>query len=179
MTLDDISRIERELNIRLPDSYRNAVVPFPIPACVGNDDTELWDNADSIIEYNREVRQGLSGGVAPWPVHFFALGRDGSGSSSVLDLRHPDGPVWWADRGNLNIANDTPGASFAIWVTGYLAELRADLEGNDINPDGTPEEREKKYAEQAHGSCLITFVLIAAALAFAVGLIAAFLWRPA
>jgi len=38
----DITMIEQELGIALPESYKRAVVPFRIPALAGNTDYQLW-----------------------------------------------------------------------------------------------------------------------------------------
>ena len=59
MTEADLDRIERELDIRLPAPYRNFMAAFPLSACAGNAETELWDDADALIEVNRELRAGM------------------------------------------------------------------------------------------------------------------------
>ncbi len=97
MTESDLNLIEKELKLKLPSTYRNFMLDFPIPACTGNDDTELWDNAKRLISENQELRKGMFGGVKPWPNHFFCLGGAGSGCVYALDLRKPDAPVWWVE----------------------------------------------------------------------------------
>ena len=151
MTPEDISQIETSLGIRLPDAYRRAVQPFPIPACAGNHDRELWDDPERLIAYNRELRAGAPGGVKPWPEHFFAIGRDAAGSSQAIDLR--TGELWWADHSHLDRAGSYRHTeSFAAWAADYLAGLREDLEGEGIDPGGTPERRAAAEEQSARES---------------------------
>lgn len=169
MTQADLARVESALAIRLPAAYHSVVSPFPIPACVGNSDTELWDDADRLIELNRELRAGISS-VKPWPTHLFALGRDGSGSTSAIDLRDPSCPVSWADRCHLESAIGSVQPLFAEWASNYLSELRGDLESNGIDPDGSPAARAEQEEENARagGPALLLLIAIAAAVVLVV-----------
>jgi hypothetical protein len=160
LTATDLTRIEAALGIRLPDAYRRLVVPFPVPAWRGNADTELWDAPDRLIELNRELRAGFAF-VRSWPPHLFALGRDGSGSATAIDLRDPAAPVLWADRCHLDGAGSGPEwPSLAAWAERYVADLRADLEGDAIDPDGPPEARERAEEEAARAGCRVLLVLL-------------------
>jgi hypothetical protein len=147
--------MEKALGIRLPVVYRELVVPFPIPAYAGNTDTELWDDADSLIAFNRELRAGY--GIArPWPEHMFAIGRDGSGCARAIDLRDPLGPVWWADRCHLDAIGSAPESpSLAAWAEQHLADLRVELEEKGISEEGPPVAREKADAESARAGCTL------------------------
>lgn len=164
MTADDLRRIEAALGIRLPESYRERMRAFPIPAAAGNTDLEVWDHADRLIELNREFRAGMPGGVAPWPSRFFAIGRGGDGCSYALDLEAVDA-VWWVDRGHLdNPVSQREAASFAEWADDYFATLRQEMAGEEVDPDGSPEERagvEAKNARSMSVSCLVALVLLA------------------
>lgn len=164
----DLDRIEKALGIRLPAVYRKLVAPFPIPAYAGNTDTELWDDVEALIELNRELRSGRR--TSPWPEHIFAIGRDGSGCASAIDLRDPMAPVWWADRCHLDVvgtAQESP--SLAVWAEQRLADLRVDLEEKGISEAGPPSARDKGEAESARAGCVFTLALagIAALIVFA------------
>src|SRR5262245_8242177 len=56
LTPEDIQLIERALEITLPDAYKRVVSPYPIGVLRGNADTHIWDNAERIVELNRELR---------------------------------------------------------------------------------------------------------------------------
>jgi hypothetical protein len=149
VTPDDLARIEQALGITLPASYRRAVDPFPIPACAGNSDVAVWDDADKLIQYNLELRRGTPGGVTPWPSHFFALGNPGDGTPHALDLRE-EGVLWWVDRSSLDspTSNRVP-EPFEEWVAQYFMDLRADLAGEGVDPDATPQDRTRIEAANA------------------------------
>jgi hypothetical protein len=177
MTADDLTRVETALAIRLPAVYRDLVVPFPIPAYAGNADTELWDDPDALIALNRELRAG-DGAAAPWPEHLFAIGRDGSGCASAIDLRDPMAPVWWADRCHLDAvgtAQESP--SLVTWAEQHLADLRVELEEKCVSEAAPPSERAKADAEgaRAEGRFMLAIVGVGALLVFAAWLTVKFL----
>ena len=165
LTADDLTRVESAMGIRLPAVYRELVVPFPIPAYAGNVDTELWDDADALIELNRELRAGYCF-TAPWPEHMFAIGRDGSGCARAMDLRDPMGPVWWADRCHLDaVGTALESPSLTAWAEQHLADLRVDLEEKGITEAGPPSAR----AETARAGCVFPLAImgVGASLVFA------------
>jgi hypothetical protein len=168
VTAEDIARIERALEITLRESYRAALVPLPIPAAAGNSELGLWDDADRLIEYNRELRRGAPGGVKPWPPHFFALGHAGDGSPYALDLSQGDA-VWWVDRTHLdNPASGKEADAFGPWAAEYFKVLREEMAGDGIDPDGTPQARaaeEAKGAWQSALGCLLLAVALVGVLA--------------
>ena len=161
MNKDDLNLIENKLNIKLPTTYCHFMLNFPIPACVGNDDTELWDNVERLISENKKLREGMSGGVRPWPNHFFCLGDAGSGCVYALDLREPDVPVWWVDHCHLDLESSGEVApKFLDWANDYIKDLLNDLEGEGIDPNTTPEERDRLEEENAKGGCLASLLLL-------------------
>ncbi len=85
MTPDELDRIEFELSITLPELYRRAVDPYPIPALARNTDWMFWDDAEALIALNRRMREGKRF-RDPWPARFYALGEDAGGCSEPLDL---------------------------------------------------------------------------------------------
>ncbi|WP_157369322.1 SMI1/KNR4 family protein [Zavarzinella formosa] len=176
MTDADLTRIEVTLGIALPVPYRTLVVPFTVPACAGNIDTELWDDADRLIELNRELRAGIAF-VRPWPEHMFAMGRDGSGCAAAIDLRHPPFAVWWTDRCHLDsIGSGQTSASLQEWAGRYLADLRADLEVNGIDPNGPPETRELAEAQSARAGCQFIIIWIGLAVSLVLVAIGVLAW---
>jgi len=170
MTGSDASRIESSLQVALPEPYRDLLTSFPVPAYAGNSDTAFWDDADRLIELNRELRGGASG-VRAWPAHMFALGRDAGGCSQAIDLR--SGELWWADRGHL----DAPGSykhreSLKEWATEYFDDLRTDLTGEGGDPSGTPGQREAVEERNARASARFSLTLLIAVLAAVAALVA-------
>ena len=165
MTADDLRRIEAALQIQLPEAYRRRMLSYPVPAAAGNSDLGVWDDAERLIQFNLELRQGAPGGVKPWPSHFFALGHAGDGCPHALDLRDGDA-VWWVDHGHL----DNPGSqreadSFAPWADEYFSTLRDEMAGEGVDPDGSPAQRaaaEAKGARDTAISCLVAGALISA-----------------
>ncbi len=166
MTEPDLQLIEKELRIELPLSYRERMLNFPLRACSGNSDTELWDDPAEIVKFNRELRAGAPGGVEPWPVHMFATGHGGDGCPVAIDLRRPEAPVWWVDHCHLtNKGSGQTHATFTSWVDEYLAGLRQDLEGDGIDPDGTPEALHTiRDADVRHSAWALVLVIVIAAL---------------
>jgi hypothetical protein len=176
MTPDDLDRIEQALGITLPASYRRAVDPFPVRACAGNAELAVWDAALPLIAYNLELRGGAPGGVTPWPSHFFALGQPGDGTPHALDLRE-EGVLWWVDRSHL----DSPTSyrmteTFEAWVEQYFKDLREDLAGEGVDPDGTPEQRAAVEADLSRADTRFSLGCLAIALLLAGGAYAFRAW---
>lgn len=166
MTAEDLTRIETALRIQLPAVYRELVVPFPIPAFAGNTDTELKDDPEALIAFNRELRTGYYS-VPPWPEHMFALGRDDGGCANAVDVRDPMAPVWWADRCHLYSGGTSPQSpSLTTWAEETLAILRVVLEEHGVDPDDPPEALEQALAASARAGCrcLLAFVGVGALL---------------
>jgi hypothetical protein len=100
----DLDRIEQALALRLPDEYRRSVAPFPITEAVGNSDSQVWDDADSLIALNRRLRAGVDG----WPAWLFAIGQaKGDPCGYAIDTRTLDVPIWWLERMELGRASGT------------------------------------------------------------------------
>ena len=173
MTEADLTRIEAELEVRLPGEYRNLMVPFPIPAFAGNVDTELWDDAEKLIELNRELRAG-NGLTRPWPEYLFALGRDGSGCANAIDLRDAASPIWWADRCHLDPNSGQNAPLLADWVKQYLEEAHVFLEERGLAPSASPEARARAEEQSARAGCRAVLVVLGVAVLIVFGLFIAF-----
>ena len=141
MTDGDVKFIERELLITLPESYKRAVVPFRIPALIGNTDHELWDDAVSLVELNREFRSGSRFRPA-FPHHLFAVGDPHGDEIIAVDTRYPEGPVWWLDHGIVDHqASYQSHSRFADWVEEFYRDTRQDLEGDGYDADQIPKRQ--------------------------------------
>jgi SMI1 / KNR4 family (SUKH-1) len=168
MTEADLELIERELGITLPDSYKRALVPFPIPALVGNTDYQLWDDAPALIKLNRDLRKGANFRPA-WPLHFFAVGDPHGDELIAIDLRDPNAPVWWLDHGLVDSkASYQSHTRFTDWLQEFNSDLRSDLKGDGYNPDGTPERLkadQDREMKRGYLGCLALLLLAVVALA--------------
>jgi hypothetical protein len=174
LTDADDRRMEAALGIVLPEAYRRLVVPFPVPAYVGNAEMELWDDAERLISLNRELRGGLAF-VKPWPPHMFAMGRDHGGCASAIDLQSPTNFIWWADRCHLDPVGSGPFPSIEEWANRYVGELRSDLEGDCVDPDGSPESRIKAVEEGGPG-CWFLLALIGIGILIVVSVLLGAVW---
>jgi len=131
------------LGIALPESYKRAVVPFRIPALIGNTEYEFWDDAKQIVELNKELRAG-SRFRPPFPYHLFAVGDPHGDEIIALDTRHPEGPVWWLDHGIVDHqASYQSHSRFVEWVEEFYRDMRQDLEGDGYDPDQIPKSQKK------------------------------------
>ena len=136
MTEQDLMRIERELDIHLPDDYRKAVLNYPIRADRGTSDSWLYDNAEALVKLNREYRNGFSG-LPPWPAHYFIVGETDC-VPYFMDLTKSPSPVFSADHGDLQ-ALSTEAETLSAWVDAFLKEMRDD----GVNPDAERRNNEK------------------------------------
>lgn len=133
MTKADLDRIESELHIVLPRSYRQLMSAYPIPAEAGNCDTDLWDDATVLIKHNHELRNRKR---EPWPADFFFIGDPLTSCGNALDLRDSAAPVWWVDHCDLSAKSSGAIApSFEVWASKYVAVVREDLKRDGIDPD--------------------------------------------
>lgn len=134
----DITMIEKSLGIKLPESYKASVVPFRIKALAGNTEFELWDDAERLVELNRELRAGSRHRPA-WPVHLFAVGDPHGDELIALDTRTSEGAVWWLDHGLVDSKDSHQSHDkFADWVEEFYRDMRSDMEGDGEDPDGKP-----------------------------------------
>ena len=157
MTDSDLNRIETELGIRLPFAYRQLVCPYPIATYVGNGEVlamSLWDSASELIQLNLELRQGYLCGL-PWPHHYFALGRDGTGSAELIDLNDVECRVIRADKCNIQSTEGARENSPCLkeWADQYLEEVRTDLFERGIDESTPPVDRQLKEDLDAKAGC--------------------------
>jgi hypothetical protein len=122
MTPDDLSRIERDLDIQLPDEYRRVMLAYPFGSSSFAQDCELPDDPDRVIETNRLLRrEGFFG--QPWSESRFSFGSDGSGNEYFLDLKRSPSPVFLADHEGSDV--EVEASDFASWVQERAREYDA------------------------------------------------------
>jgi hypothetical protein len=85
MTSSDLQRIEKELNISLPNDYKSLMTAYPFPADSFSADCLLSDNADRLLEVSRG-RQKL-------PPNSFIVGDDSGEETYFIDLSREHSPV--------------------------------------------------------------------------------------
>jgi hypothetical protein len=134
MTELDLHRIETELTIQLPAEYRTVMVAFPIRFERGNSRSLLWDDADSLIRQNQELRTLKK---SAWPPHFFFIGGDVE-CSSVLDLRQSPCRVVEVDHWDTTGYGEpySDALSFTDWLNLYLDDYQKD--GIDLTSEEDP-----------------------------------------
>ena len=86
MKREDVDRIESELNIKVPNAYRDLVTNYPEEFYEWGADYDLSDSPDRVVEINREVRTEPFYGLK-WPDRYFAIGENGCGDYYCLDLQ--------------------------------------------------------------------------------------------
>src|SRR5262245_40213156 len=131
---------------------------FPLPSYAGNVETAIWDDADRLVQLNRELRSGTRW-VKAWPPHFYALGQDQGGCSQAIDLR--TGDLWWADRRHLDGAGSYKHPEpFEEWAKEYIDGLRQDLAGEGGDPAGTPRQRAEFESRNASATARALFIVL-------------------
>ena len=173
MQPSDIARIERELEIELPEAYKQALASYPIAAYAGNSETMFWDDAGQLIALNQELRKGRPP-VDPWPVRFYALGRDHGGCSDALDLDDPEHGVFWFDRQHVDATTDSRSPEkFEVWLMRQVKDYTSDLIDAGVDPDKSPEQREQIEKESVGKGCsslMIVIVILAIVLLIGVAI---------
>ncbi len=124
MTDDDFRRIEEELGITLPEPYRRLLCPFPVADLRRNNDTDLWDDADSVIAENLKLRTEFVKGHQPWSNRWFFIGDPLTACANAIDLGNPAAPVSWLDHCDLSTATDESGEPFEEWVVRWGRVVR-------------------------------------------------------
>ena len=138
MTDDDLRRIEATLGISLPESYKRHVGQFPVPYLRGNYDTELWDDADELIDRNLELRTKFIREHFPWPPHWYFIGDPLTACGYAIDLRDPAAPVVWVDHCDLRTIEGARGQPFDEWISEWSLAAWAELKADGIDPEQEP-----------------------------------------
>lgn len=178
MQPSDIAKIERELEIQLPEPYKKALLSYPIPAYAGNSETMFWDDADRLIALNHELRRGRSP-VAPWPHRFYALGQDSGGCSDALDLDDPEHGVFWFDRQHVDAGtNSRSPEKIEAWLMRQVKDDTSDLIDAGVDPDQSPQQRERIERENVGKGCSsLMIVIVILAIVLLIGIAIGFFAR--
>jgi hypothetical protein len=119
VTEPDLDRIERALGLRLPEAYRQRVVPFPVPPEAGNSTSPVWDDAGRLIALNQRLRVEVEG----WPRWLFAIGQsEGDPCGYAIDTRSAECPVWWLEQMQLGSHSGPSEGPFDTWFVQWVAD---------------------------------------------------------
>lgn len=97
---EDVSAIEEDLDVTLPQSYKDAIQNYPFKNIddIDNIEDSLIKNKDRLIALNLKLRKDGFGG-SQWPDYFFVIGEDGSGNYFFMNLKNKDDErVFYADH---------------------------------------------------------------------------------
>jgi hypothetical protein len=103
----DLDLIEKELGVRLPTSYREAILSFAIDLAeessgdggeftLDSPGVVLWQEASRLIERNRELRtkrQRLGDEYQSLDARYLCIGDDGAGWQFLIDLQDENAAV--------------------------------------------------------------------------------------
>jgi hypothetical protein len=96
VTAEDFEKIEQELSIKLPKTYRDMLLRPEFQGEAAGF-MEFSGDADEVIGLNLEVRkEGFYG--AKWPEHYLVIGEDGAGNNYFTDVRRETPAVFLADH---------------------------------------------------------------------------------
>ena len=125
MKTADLDKIERDLDITLPSTYREFMTSVDHQEWTGNQDTDLWDDADALIARNLELRMGLNvGGRSPWCKNLFFIGDPLTACGNAIKLDDPRVPVLWIDHCDLEAPSSGEIApSFVDWANSVIEAL--------------------------------------------------------
>ena len=120
MTADELTWMQRTLEVQLPPDYCAAMLRFPLPEFVGTGDCSLFDLAALNVERTLEYRAGY-GGASPWSPEYVHIGDDDD--ACPYAMRCPDGYIVKTDHGSLDVP---PLATYA-GVREFVAQLVRDF----------------------------------------------------
>ena len=167
MTEAEVARIAEELNLVLPSDYRHVLTHYPIRYAVGTTNEPVWDDADAIIERNRELRRprrSLGVDYQPLPERFLFIGDDGAGWQNLLDLESPEPTAVYVmefenvERISPMRTKSNENATLAEWFHDYLLELRDD--GIDLSSEEDPSALSWGCIVGALAFCLVMAIVI-------------------
>jgi hypothetical protein len=90
MTREQLSMMEEQLQVTLPDAYKDLMAAFPWPRFAGGTELSIFDDATLNVERTLEYRAGYAG-APPWPTDFVHIGDDDD--ACPYAIRCSDGTV--------------------------------------------------------------------------------------
>lgn len=142
MTPEDFSRIEKDLSVSLPQSFRDTLMRPEFQSAEAGF-SEFSGDTDEIIGLNLEVWEEGFGGVK-WPEHYLVIGEDGVGNHYFTDLTKERPAVFLADHEETlrlkrlvtSESYDTY-ADFIAFIHRLQAAMTATPEAESPEPDAT------------------------------------------
>lgn len=121
MNQDDVKKIEKNTEIKLPEFYKQVLLNYP-KELVGTEaeDFGLLNDADVIIYENNDVRRNGYFGEA-WPARYFIIGQNGCGDYFVINLNGTTFSVGYACHEKMECI--AYAKSLDEFVEKYLAEI--------------------------------------------------------
>jgi hypothetical protein len=153
MRNEDIQYIENSLCVKLPESYKKAVLEAKMVA--SKTPSLLYDDAKKVISVNKRLRnKGIYG--QPWKENHFVIGYDSDGGDYYfIDLNLDNGHVYLANKTKTwryspeDISNnESPYPSIDKYVKHMriLSDMVINREKNP-QPEQTEEEKQKMIAD--------------------------------
>ena len=144
-----IAKIEQDLQVKLPDSYKRILLKYPFPPESDAAYYDFYGDSEVILEDNKYYRDnGFSG--HPWLPHHFIIGNDGTGDIFFIDLTHDDPKVFKAHQ------NSVPEKSFvtreeAESLYQFIQQIQErteefeEEEPTDLEENKKPKKRENSW----------------------------------
>lgn len=125
MTADEMGGIEAVLGIRLPESYRVAMLTYPLDPADSNARMALMDDARAVTAFNGFLREQFTG---EWLPSYFAIGNSPCGDPYFLDLDSGSEAVWCWDHETHEVEPQAPD------LENWVAALRSVDAGGGARP---------------------------------------------
>lgn len=126
MTESDVSRIEQELGVRIPDAYATLLRSYPFPEDSYVAETYLWNDPKVLIDSTTHLDSiigNMQSNVAP-RARMFQIGSDGGEEIYLADLRNPTSPIYVYDFELDSIAEKCQG--FDAWIA-HCRDIEAEV----------------------------------------------------
>lgn len=122
MTEAHLQTIERELGVRLPESYRELSLAFPFEP-VGNDWIYwFYDAPERVIYATRYPHEDGHYDGSNWKSTYLVIGQSAAGDLYFLDIAREDSPVYCLSHEDYSITEDWP--DFSSFVLDWLNEVQ-------------------------------------------------------
>ena len=119
----DFEKIESKLSISLPEYYKLAISNYPFKALDNLDFVEdnLVNDEEWLIQTNIELRECSFFGNT-WPSHFFAIGHDGFGNFTFINVKEFDETIYFADHEEEFVPSDIDDLELCSNMTEYIQD---------------------------------------------------------